>query len=338
MNNYGTLVLYTLIASNLFASITHILAAKESLPEYVTTLHSTIWPIIFTMLVIVPLCFIKKFSALRYSNFFCLILAVYLVFLVIFKCFQTGNFLTNFSKIEVYNPKGFKISFPIVIFNYAYQSNVPILLKDLQETQVTKVNKVLKHFLLSAASLYIVIGIFGYLLFAGDPLSLNGSKNVAQALAYEGWLISAASSMLLVGISITLAIISTIRSCKEELKIFMHNRGYLEEKPIFSGGWLKHTKKEYHLRDYGYTFAIVISQMLCAVYIQRIIEMIDILGAITLPLVAYNLPCLFYLKIEHKSKWTWKMIKCHILNIAIAGLCAFYIYIYFTEDDDIWGR
>jgi len=78
--------------------------------------------------------------------------------------------------------------------------------------------------------------------------------------------------------------------------------------------------------------------MLCAVYIQRIIEMIDILGAITLPLVAYNLPCLFYLKIEHKSKWTWKMIKCHILNIAIAGLCAFYIYIYFTEDDDIWGR
>jgi len=233
MNNYGTLVLYTLIASNLFASITHILAAKESLPEYVTTLHSTIWPIIFTMLVIVPLCFIKKFSALRYSNFFCLILAVYLVFLVIFKCFQTGNFLTNFSKIEVYNPKGFKISFPIVIFNYAYQSNVPILLKDLQETQVTKVNKVLKHFLLSAASLYIVIGIFGYLLFAGDPLSLNGSKNVAQALAYEGWLISAASSMLLVGISITLAIISTIRSCKEELKIFMHNRGYLEEKPIF---------------------------------------------------------------------------------------------------------
>ena len=60
-------------------------------------------------------------------------------------------------------------SFPLIIFAYMYQVNIPMIYKELELRQQIEMSRVLKYGTLGAVILYITIGIFGYLTFVDNP-------------------------------------------------------------------------------------------------------------------------------------------------------------------------
>lgn len=71
-------------------------------------------------------------------------------------------------------------SFPLIIFAYMYQVNIPMIYMELKDR--SKMPRVLGIGTAVSAILYIFIGIFGYLTFvSNEPYDSLKPKNILEA-------------------------------------------------------------------------------------------------------------------------------------------------------------
>lgn len=77
----------------------------------------------------------------------------------------------NFAKAELFkfDFSGMVSSFPLIIFAYMYQINVPSIYLELEKRHYTTMSKVVGGGSIIAVFMYIVIGMFGYVTFVDDP-------------------------------------------------------------------------------------------------------------------------------------------------------------------------
>jgi len=64
----------------------------------------------------------------------------------------------------------------------------------------------------------------------------------------------------------------------------------------------------------------------------------DLLGVVTLPLAAYIIPCLLYLKIDKSSFFSYNKLRCFGINLLVITMSTLYMYIYATEESELWAR
>lgn len=67
-------------------------------------------------------------------------------------------------------------SFPLIIFAYMYQVNIPMIYYELEKRNSKQMSRVLVGGSTAAVVLYIIVGIFGYLTFVSYP---GGGAQVA---------------------------------------------------------------------------------------------------------------------------------------------------------------
>ncbi|KAI9882984.1 MAG: hypothetical protein M1823_005258 [Watsoniomyces obsoletus] len=126
------------------------------------------------MLVIIPLCFLRRLDSLKYTSLIALVAIGYLVILVLAH-FIKGDIAQDRGPVRVIRWAGFLptlSSFPVVVFAYTCHQNMFPILNELKINSPARTTGVVAASIGSACSIYLLVAITGYLSF-GDNVTGN---------------------------------------------------------------------------------------------------------------------------------------------------------------------
>lgn len=144
------------------------------------------WGMIFAFGILFPMSITRKINVLRFSSLFGVICSMYLCLAVTLQFFNNEkmveNIGNNLSKMKPFTLtyKGVFKTFPLMIFAYMYQVNIPSIYTELEKRNSSEMSSVLIWGTSIAVFFYILIGIFGYATFVDKPEELD-SMNILEA-------------------------------------------------------------------------------------------------------------------------------------------------------------
>jgi amino acid permease len=200
---------------------------QRKLPTIISTSSTgqLFWALMFSFGVVFPISLPRSLSALRYTSGFSFCCGLYVVLAIIGVCLFNRDLnpnlkesidatLTNTSMSAV----GFLNSFPLIIFSFMYQPNIPAVFSELNQKTLPEISSILSKASLIAIAVFLLSGFFGYATFAGynNQSQLMNLQNILKA-PYEGniW-IMLAQFLLLTGI--ILATPLCILPCKDTVE------------------------------------------------------------------------------------------------------------------------
>eukprot|EP01084_Bolivina_argentea_P025701 47787_1 len=151
--------------------------------------------------VVFPLALMRSMNALRYGSLIGICCSAYLclvIFINYFRlcddqsvfegehiqrhtCFWKSNFSLTSDDLFKLTPNGFLSSFPIFVYAYSCQPQVLPIYVELQRRSVRRMHKVIRRSLYFSVTLYVSVGIFGFLTFmdgsCGNVLQNNFKKH-----------------------------------------------------------------------------------------------------------------------------------------------------------------
>lgn len=125
--------------------------------------------ILYSTVIIVPLCMLKKLDNLKYSSIVGLFAMTYLVMLVIASYFNTtqGN-RGDVNWISIYDLRGTMSSFSIIIFAFTGAMNLFSIVNELKNNSMATITQVINHSISLSSIVFLLIGVFGYLTFGSN--------------------------------------------------------------------------------------------------------------------------------------------------------------------------
>ncbi|KAG7291374.1 hypothetical protein NEMBOFW57_001391 [Staphylotrichum longicolle] len=127
------------------------------------------WITAFFLLFIIPLSFPKRLDSLKYTSLVALVAIGYLIILVVYHF--AADEIPNKGDIRVITwegPVAALSSLPVVIFAYTCHQNMFSILNEIRDNSPGSVITVIGSSIGSAASVYILVAITGYLTFGND--------------------------------------------------------------------------------------------------------------------------------------------------------------------------
>lgn len=126
-------------------------------------------------------------SSLRFSSIFGFVCVLYLTILIIAEFIvvtpdQGGNWKR--ARLMHFSVNGVFGSFPLVIFAFLYQPNIPSIYMELNNKSLATMDKVLTRGSLICVIIYILVGVMGYATFSDQPEEME-KKNILAATAYS---------------------------------------------------------------------------------------------------------------------------------------------------------
>lgn len=93
----------------------------------------------------------------------------------------------NLNKMESFKftPNGIISSFPLIIYAYMYQVNIPMIYVELENKSPKQMSKVILAGSLILVILFCFVGVFGYATFVNKPGELC-TKNILDNSYYNG--------------------------------------------------------------------------------------------------------------------------------------------------------
>ncbi|EMC94077.1 hypothetical protein BAUCODRAFT_220106 [Baudoinia panamericana UAMH 10762] len=119
------------------------------------------------MLIVIPLSFLRKLDSLKYTSVIALVSIAYLVVLVVYH-YASGDTLPERGDINWVQWQGAiptLASFPIIVFAYTCHQNMFSILNEIANNTPLRTTAVVGASIGSAASIYILVAITGYLSF-----------------------------------------------------------------------------------------------------------------------------------------------------------------------------
>ncbi|KAH8773058.1 transmembrane amino acid transporter protein-domain-containing protein [Hyaloscypha finlandica] len=119
------------------------------------------------MLVVIPLSFLRRLDSLKYTSIIALISIGYLVVLVVYH-FAKGDTMADRGPIRVIKWAGLVStlqSFPVIVFAYTCHQNMFSILNEIKDNSHRRTTSVIAASIGSAASVYVLVAITGYLSF-----------------------------------------------------------------------------------------------------------------------------------------------------------------------------
>ncbi|TKA67390.1 hypothetical protein B0A55_07826 [Friedmanniomyces simplex] len=126
------------------------------------------------MLIVIPLSFLRRLDSLKYTSVIALVSIAYLVVLVVYH-FASGDTLSERGNVNVVKWQGAiptLASFPVIVFAYTCHQNMFSILNEIADNRPFRTASVVSASIGSAASIYILVAITGYLSF-GDNIMGN---------------------------------------------------------------------------------------------------------------------------------------------------------------------
>lgn len=133
--------------------------------------------ILGSALVIVPLCCLKRLDSLRYSSMIGLFALAYISLLVLsnfaYDVLITNNYKSFRGEVfwfRIYDYKGLMSTFSIIIFAYTGSMNLCSIINELKDNSLSNISSVINWSVAIATSLFLAIGVSGYLTFGSNLL------------------------------------------------------------------------------------------------------------------------------------------------------------------------
>lgn len=121
------------------------------------------------MLVIIPLAFLRRLDSLKYTSVVALVSIGYLVVLVVYHFSADSRVHRGVVRLVVWDgPVAMLSSLPVVIFAYTCHQNMFSILNEIKDNTPLSVVGVISSSIGSAASIYILVAITGYLTFGSN--------------------------------------------------------------------------------------------------------------------------------------------------------------------------
>lgn len=172
VNNFGTAVTYTIVANENFASAC--LTIKNyiwgGMPELLTDQNAVFW-ILVCQGALIPLVLKEKLTELRFFAVMSFFIISYIGASIIgntFKDEYTQHIDSRLDTIKLADYSGISITLPILIFGYTCQQNVLSCYRELMDPNLRRMKKIVTRQIFMASSIYILVGVFGYLTFGNN--------------------------------------------------------------------------------------------------------------------------------------------------------------------------
>ena len=118
------------------------------------------------MLVIIPLAFLRRLDSLKYTSVIALVSIGYLIVLVVYHFYADKHASRrDVHLVKWHGPVALLSSLPVVIFAYTCHQNMFSILNELRDNSPMSVVTVIGSSIGSAASIYVLVAITGYLTF-----------------------------------------------------------------------------------------------------------------------------------------------------------------------------
>ena len=268
--------------------------------------------------VVFPLSLMRSMNSLRYGSLIGITCSGYLCLVVVINyfrlcddesvfedkgierhtCFWKSDFSLSWDNLVHFTPNGFLSSFPIFVFAYSCQPNVLPIYVELQRRSVRRMHKVIRRSMYFAATLYIFVGMFGYLTFmdgaCGNVLQ-NDYKRHPEIIL----------SAVTICVSCTFTLPMCVYAFRENLTVFINGQIKVH--------WIPHTL---------ITAAMVTVCSLIAAEVSQLNVVLGFLGSTTNPSVAYFLPNLFFIRLVPRYKAPKRWWLAVISMIVLLGLSA----------------
>ncbi|KAI0125351.1 transmembrane amino acid transporter protein-domain-containing protein [Xylariales sp. AK1849] len=197
---FGVGVSYMIIIGDLMPGVA---AGLDSRAQHVAFLMDRNFWITAFMLVIIPLSFLRRLDSLKYTSIVALISIGYLIVLVVYHF--AADSIPNRAPVRVITPDG-PISalstLPIVVFAYTCHQNMFSILNEIKDSTPKSIMGVVSTSIGSAAGIYVLVAITGYLTF-GDDIKGNIVSMYPPSIAST---IAKAAIVILVTFSIPLQV------------------------------------------------------------------------------------------------------------------------------------
>eukprot|EP01060_Flectonema_neradi_P002076 TRINITY_DN11259_c1_g1_i1.p1 TRINITY_DN11259_c1_g1~~TRINITY_DN11259_c1_g1_i1.p1 ORF type:complete len:459 (+),score=62.24 TRINITY_DN11259_c1_g1_i1:67-1443(+) len=166
----STLITYGILVVEFFQTP---LRGPDQIPHWVGSK-----PIILLAcsVILIMLCSMKKIEGLKFTSVFGNASLLYAAILVFYK-FTTSD---NAGSVEAFEQgAGVLQALSMLVFSYNFHYNMPTYYNDLQDRSVKKMIMIVIAVYVTVSTMYIVIGMSGYLLY-GDKVKSNIIKSMAD--------------------------------------------------------------------------------------------------------------------------------------------------------------
>ncbi|WYZ39592.1 hypothetical protein EsH8_III_001506 [Colletotrichum jinshuiense] len=259
------------------------------------------------MLVIIPLSFLRKLDSLKYTSIVALVSIGYLIVLVIYH-FAVSP-LEDKSEIRVVKPESTVAvlsTLPVVVFAYTCHQNMFAILNEIKDNSPSSVIGVVGTSIGSAATIYTVVAITGYLTFGNAVVGNIVMMYSATVASYIG--------QLAIVVLVTFSVPLQVHPCRASIDAILKwrpNRGSNANGRSTSPGGRPLLSSSASVRsDHGSSssigetrFAILTSVILILSYVtalgvhslERVLAYVGSTGSTS---ISFILPGLFYYKIS----------------------------------------
>ncbi|KAI1309556.1 transmembrane amino acid transporter [Xylaria venustula] len=163
---FGVGVSYMIIIGDLMPGVVEGFDSSATSVAYL--MDRNFWITVF-MLLIIPLSFLRRLDSLKYTSIIALVAIGYLIVLVVYHF--ASDTLAPRDKIRVIKwggPVEALASLPVVIFAYTCHQNMFSILNEIKNNSPKSILGVISSSIGSAAGVYVLVSITGYLSFGND--------------------------------------------------------------------------------------------------------------------------------------------------------------------------
>ncbi|CAG99348.1 amino acid transporter [Kluyveromyces lactis] len=164
--------------------VSYLVVVGDLLPQIMSTFTTHGWLLsrqfhitAVTLIIVTPLCFIKKLDSLRYTSSIAITAVGYLCVLVVFHFAVPNSEIDHLrGHVSIWKPSdvdsSMLSSFPIFVFAYTCHHNMFSIINEQSDKSLDSITKLIRIAITLAMSLYISIGALGYCTF-GDHITGN---------------------------------------------------------------------------------------------------------------------------------------------------------------------
>ncbi|CAK7229676.1 hypothetical protein SCUCBS95973_007303 [Sporothrix curviconia] len=167
---FGVGVSYLIIIGDLMPGVVlgFVGEASSVTAELPFLLDRNFWITVF-MLVIIPLAFLRRLDSLKYTSVVALVSIGYLIVLVVYHFASDSPAERGEVRLVMWaGPVALLSSLPVVVFAYTCHQNMFSILNELKDNSPGSVVGVVSSSIGSAAFIYILVAVTGYLTFGNN--------------------------------------------------------------------------------------------------------------------------------------------------------------------------
>jgi len=358
---FGVSVSYLIIVGDLMPIVT--LGLFPSVPLDSMLLTREFW-ITVSVVLIIPLAFMRKLDSMRHTSFISLLAVLYLLFIVVYYYFVpfgtnemqhrrdlSKNTVPELNPSYPVNPKieNFIISMdlfknlPIYVFAFTCHQNVLSVYNEMKDNRQKNVNKVITSSIVFGMILYWVVGYYGYITF-GDQTE----SNVISMYPPSSYIIlfGQLSMVIMVMLSYPLQMFP----CRLSLeKVFYNLKRILNknnegsslinstETSYMTANPSAHTEPMSDRKFFFMTLSILVCSYVLACSVKSLGIVLSIVGATGSTMICYILPGILYYRLETENnqmahrkndKTVYAALFMFILGIVLMVVCLLSIILY----------